>query len=181
MKKTDSDTILDHAVGLFRQKGYRSTSMSDIGKAAGLLKGSVYHHFPSKEAILVGAVERLSDFFQDGCFSIAYDPALSETDRLIAMVDLIEAYFLEHRTCVMAHLAVEGLEEMPEANHRVSTFFAIWRDTFAHVLAPRYGSDTARTLAEDAIAQLEGAVVMLNIFDDIGSLTRASSNIKALL
>lgn len=155
--------------------------MADIGKAAGLLKGSVYHHFPSKEAILVGAVERLSDFFKDGCFAIAYDESKSEMVRLNEMVDQIEAYFLEHRTCVMAHLSVEGLDDMPDANDRVISFFGAWRDTFAHVLTPHYGKEQAIILSEDAISQLEGAVVMLNIFDNVGSLTRACKHIRGLL
>lgn len=181
MKKTDSDAILDYAVGLFRQKGYRSTSMADIGKAAGLLKGSVYHHFPSKEAILIGAVERLSIHFQETVFTLAYDRSRSERERLCAMIDLIEAYFREHKTCVMAHLAVEGMEDVPEAGDRVARFFVTWREAFAIVLAPRYGDAVAQSLAEDAIAQLEGAVIMLNIFNDMGSLDRACSYIRALL
>ena len=46
-------TILDAAARLFRQKGYRVTSMRDIAAASGMLAGSLYYHFASKEELLV--------------------------------------------------------------------------------------------------------------------------------
>lgn len=46
-------TILDAAAQLFRQKGYRVTSMRDIAAASGMLAGSLYYHFASKEELLV--------------------------------------------------------------------------------------------------------------------------------
>ena len=45
--------VLDAAARLFREKGYASTSMRDIATACGMLAGSLYYHFPSKEALLV--------------------------------------------------------------------------------------------------------------------------------
>jgi AcrR family transcriptional regulator len=45
--------VLDAAARLFREKGYASTTMRDIATASGMLAGSLYYHFPSKEALLV--------------------------------------------------------------------------------------------------------------------------------
>jgi TetR/AcrR family transcriptional regulator, cholesterol catabolism regulator len=36
---------------LFAQKGYRATTVREIADAAGILSGSLYHHFDSKESI----------------------------------------------------------------------------------------------------------------------------------
>jgi AcrR family transcriptional regulator len=36
---------------LFAQKGFRATTVREIAEAAGILSGSIYHHFDSKEAI----------------------------------------------------------------------------------------------------------------------------------
>jgi AcrR family transcriptional regulator len=43
--------ILDAALGLFSKQGYRGTSVREIGDAAGLSIGNVYHQFPDKESI----------------------------------------------------------------------------------------------------------------------------------
>lgn len=45
--------ILEIAARLFARKGYRGTSMRDIGDEAGVLGGSLYHHIRSKDALFV--------------------------------------------------------------------------------------------------------------------------------
>jgi AcrR family transcriptional regulator len=44
--------IIDQAAQLFGARGYGRTSMRDIAAAVGILPGSVYYHFTSKEALL---------------------------------------------------------------------------------------------------------------------------------
>ena len=45
--------ILDAAARLFSRKGFGYASMRDIAGAAGMLPGSLYYHFASKEELLV--------------------------------------------------------------------------------------------------------------------------------
>lgn len=53
--------ILDTASALFFQKGYDKTTLQDIIDATGLSKGAIYHHFASKEAILIAVVDRMGE------------------------------------------------------------------------------------------------------------------------
>jgi TetR/AcrR family transcriptional regulator, cholesterol catabolism regulator len=46
------DEILALAARIFADKGYASTTVREIADAAGILSGSLYHHFESKEAML---------------------------------------------------------------------------------------------------------------------------------
>lgn len=43
--------ILDHAGELFARKGISATTVRDIAAGAGMLSGSLYHYFPSKDAM----------------------------------------------------------------------------------------------------------------------------------
>jgi AcrR family transcriptional regulator len=52
------DEVLDAALALFMERGFAATRVEDIGKRAGVSKGTVYLYFPSKEAILEGLVRR---------------------------------------------------------------------------------------------------------------------------
>lgn len=53
--------ILDVAFRLFMGKGYEYTSIQDIiDNLGGLSKGAIYHHFKSKEDILVAVTERMT-------------------------------------------------------------------------------------------------------------------------
>jgi TetR/AcrR family transcriptional regulator, cholesterol catabolism regulator len=45
------DRMLALAGELFAEKGYRATTVREIADAAGILSGSLYHHFDSKESI----------------------------------------------------------------------------------------------------------------------------------
>ena len=49
---TREDEIRAAAFRIFREKGYHGTSMQDIADEVGLLKGSLHHYIPSKEALL---------------------------------------------------------------------------------------------------------------------------------
>ncbi|MFJ1764311.1 TetR/AcrR family transcriptional regulator [Amycolatopsis sp. NPDC088138] len=55
--------LLDLAARLFAERGYVSTTVRDIADAAGILSGSLYHHFDSKESmadeILTGFLDEL--------------------------------------------------------------------------------------------------------------------------
>lgn len=53
--------ILDVAFRLFIEKGYEHTSIQDIiDNLGGLSKGAIYHHFKSKEDILVAVTDRMT-------------------------------------------------------------------------------------------------------------------------
>jgi AcrR family transcriptional regulator len=49
--------ILAAAAELFASDGYTNTSMREVAAASGILAGSLYHHFDSKEAIAVELIE----------------------------------------------------------------------------------------------------------------------------
>lgn len=54
---TTRSAILNKAADLFAENGYAGTSMSDLADVLGLSKAAIYHHFESKESILMTLVE----------------------------------------------------------------------------------------------------------------------------
>lgn len=50
--------ILNAALELFSQHGYRGTDMGDIAQAMGLARNSLYRYYPSKDHILVAVMQR---------------------------------------------------------------------------------------------------------------------------
>lgn len=53
--------ILDTASRLFLEKSYDKTTLQDIIDATKLSKGAIYHHFASKEAIIIAVVDRVGE------------------------------------------------------------------------------------------------------------------------
>jgi len=46
------DELLELAAAMFAERGLRATTVRDIADAAGILSGSLYHHFASKEEMV---------------------------------------------------------------------------------------------------------------------------------
>ncbi|MDT5011562.1 MAG: TetR/AcrR family transcriptional regulator, cholesterol catabolism regulator [Mycobacterium sp.] len=46
------DELLELAAAMFAERGLRATTVRDIADAAGILSGSLYHHFSSKEEMV---------------------------------------------------------------------------------------------------------------------------------
>jgi AcrR family transcriptional regulator len=58
------EELLDLAARMFAERGFRATTVRDIADAAGILSGSLYHHFDSKESM----VDEILTRFQDELF-----------------------------------------------------------------------------------------------------------------
>jgi TetR/AcrR family transcriptional regulator, cholesterol catabolism regulator len=72
---TRRDELLAITAGLFATKGFRNTTVRDIADAAGILSGSLYHHFDSKESM----VDEILSTFQEELFG-QYDEILASDD-----------------------------------------------------------------------------------------------------
>lgn len=53
--------LLDAAIVVFAERGYRNTRIDDVAEAAGVTKGAVYHYFSTKEELLLNAIEHYHD------------------------------------------------------------------------------------------------------------------------
>ena len=58
-KQSTHQKILNIAYQLFYENGYDETSYGEIAKAAGVGYGTVYSHFPNKDAIIIEQTHRL--------------------------------------------------------------------------------------------------------------------------
>ncbi|HTU71284.1 MAG TPA: TetR/AcrR family transcriptional regulator [Candidatus Baltobacteraceae bacterium] len=54
----DIDSVTDVAFRIFAERGFDAASMEDVARAAGITKASIYHHVPSKEALLARGLDR---------------------------------------------------------------------------------------------------------------------------
>ncbi|WP_241665642.1 TetR/AcrR family transcriptional regulator [Prescottella subtropica] len=81
------DHILDAARYVFAERGFDATTTRDIANSVGLTQGSLYHHFESREAILVAIVRSFSARMREAHEAIgaAGGTPLETLDALIRM------------------------------------------------------------------------------------------------
>ena len=75
------DEIVAAAAKVFRTKGYHAATVRDIADEVGILKGSLYHHFESKEALLYLVVkEPIAQMYRT--IAAIADADLAPTEKL---------------------------------------------------------------------------------------------------
>ncbi len=99
--------ILDAAIQCFAEKGFHSTSMQDVCRAAGMSPGSLYRYFASKDDIIIAIVEeerREGDEFTN---------YISGNDDLIgSLSDIIDHVIQRSKDPSYAQLSVEIYAEL---------------------------------------------------------------------
>jgi TetR/AcrR family transcriptional regulator, cholesterol catabolism regulator len=123
--------LLAIAASLFAERGLRATTVRDIADAAGILSGSLYHHFDSKESmvdeILRGFLDALFDRYRA---IIAYD--LGPRGTLEAVVVASFEAIDEHHAAVAIYQAeARRLAEQPRFAYigkRLTEFRKLWHD-----------------------------------------------------
>lgn len=65
--------VIDAAVALFSERGYRATSLKAIGEQAGISHGVIPFHFGSKEGLLLAVVETCFEAFSTHVIGAASD------------------------------------------------------------------------------------------------------------
>ena len=78
--------ILDTAEILFVKKGYAHTTINDILEAGGIVKGSLYYYYKSKEEILDGVIKRHGDQAITAATQVATDVKLNAKEKLLAIL-----------------------------------------------------------------------------------------------
>ena len=108
--------ILDAALDVFRAKGYAATRVEDICAAAGLTKGSFFHHFKTKEDLAVAAADRWSVVTGEIFRAADYHKPADPVDRLLGYVDfrrqLLRGSLAEY-TCLLGTLVQEVYDTNP--------------------------------------------------------------------
>lgn len=80
------ELILNVSTKLFFEKGYDETSLQDIiDGLGGMTKGAIYHHFRSKEDILIAVVERMSEENSRAMAKIRDDEVLNGRQKIEKM------------------------------------------------------------------------------------------------
>ncbi|HNM97879.1 MAG TPA: TetR/AcrR family transcriptional regulator [Marmoricola sp.] len=125
------EELLDIAGRLFAERGFRNTTVRDIADAAGILSGSLYHHFDSKEAM----VDELLENFQSRLF-VTYDEIVASDRSPRAKVEAVVRASFEAIDQHPAEVAIfqndaaylASFERFSYLDQRSARFRRLWLD-----------------------------------------------------
>jgi len=161
--------FLDAALHVIRARGYSATRIEDICDAAGLTKGSFFHHFKSKEDLALAAAHYFSDM-ADGLFAAApYHQHKDPLDRLLGYIDFRKSILLgelPEYTCLLGTMVQETYETHPAIGEACDRFI-MWHARTVEVLAAQamekyqvHGEWTPVSLALYTQAVIQGGFIL---------------------
>jgi TetR/AcrR family transcriptional repressor of nem operon len=166
--KSTREHLIDVGVGLMHQNGYNATGLTDILKAAGVPKGSFYHHFGSKEDFAAAALERYGMREREHAAAVLNDTTTPPLRRLRRYFgDLVKIYGQKGAIpgCMMGRFSLEIAEASPQLRKQISATFDHWQHTIATVIRQAVeekelpaGTD-AESLAGFLLNSWEGALL----------------------
>jgi TetR/AcrR family transcriptional regulator, transcriptional repressor for nem operon len=108
--------LLDCALHVFRAKGYAATTVDDVCAAAGVTKGSFFHHFKGKEDLAMEAIYYWNDITGELFKQAPYRRIDDPRERLLAYIDyraLLIKGEVPDFTCLLGTLVQDVFETNP--------------------------------------------------------------------
>jgi len=161
--------LLDAALHVIRVKGYSATRVEDICKAAGVTKGSFFHHFDTKEELALTAVDHWIEGTGAVFVSAQYHTLPDPLDRLLAYIDFRKSLLqteLTDFTCLAGTMVQEVYETHPAirdaCDRSISEHAATLIPDIDEAMRRRdmHPDWTAESLAVYTQATLQGAFIL---------------------
>lgn len=154
------DEIIDRLFTVFRDRGFDGASLTDLSRATGLGKSSLYHYFPQgKEQMVEAVLGRAASIIDTAILAVAKgpEPLKVRVRKVIATLD--QVYSGGRNPCVLGQLATSKVGA--DARQGLRMAFSHWIEAIA-ILAAESGMTPvkARQFGEDWVARLQGSLVL---------------------
>jgi TetR/AcrR family transcriptional regulator, transcriptional repressor for nem operon len=161
--------FLDAALHVIRAKGYSATRIEDICEAAGLTKGSFFHHFDSKESLALEAVDYWTEGSEALFSSAPCRDHADALDRLLSYLDFRKALLtgeLSDFTCLAGTMVQEVYDTHPSlrnaCNRSITSHALTLVPDIEEAMRERgmHPEWTAKSLALYMQAAIQGAFIL---------------------
>jgi TetR/AcrR family transcriptional regulator of autoinduction and epiphytic fitness len=107
-QRSKKDLIIQTALPLFLEHGFKGTSVDLVVKISGVSKPTVYNHFPDKAALMHSVIET---------WVSTHQPKISPIDNALALNKVMEEKWLTSETLNLYALVIGEGRRFPEAKH----------------------------------------------------------------
>ncbi|HZF14431.1 MAG TPA: TetR/AcrR family transcriptional regulator [Steroidobacteraceae bacterium] len=162
------------AMHLFWEKGYGSTSVSDILKSADINSGSLYHYFPGKQDVLLAVLEDYQNGLGNMLLNPAWEGVTDPIERIFRLLDRYRRSIIETDCtygCPIGSLALEIHEPDPVIREQLVNNFAGWVEAVEGCLREAGerlpATINRRELAQFVLTTMEGGVMLARTYRDV--------------
>jgi TetR/AcrR family transcriptional regulator, transcriptional repressor for nem operon len=180
-------SLLDAALKVIRSKGYSATTVDDICAAAGVTKGSFFHHFANKEELAIEATRHWNEL-TGGLFANApYQQVPDPRERILAYIDFraqIVQGDLASVTCLLGTMVQETFDTHPAIRAACREGIEGHAQTLVPMIAEAkalYAPDadwSAESLALYTQAALQGSFIIAKAQGDSSIATQCIAHLR---
>lgn len=166
-QKITKEDILSKSSDAFRLKGYHNTSMQDLAECCGLLKGSLYYYFPSKEMLMKELLVSIHKYLVERIFPIAQDAALTPDERMEKLLKKMGKLLLEKQGgCLVGNTTLETVGVVPAFQPVLRAIMDDWTAALQTIFATRKNPEQSFRLAQQTIMEFEGAIMFSKLYNE---------------
>jgi AcrR family transcriptional regulator len=170
-KRTDKngsgkrEQLIDTALRLFARHGYRATGIDTILAEAGVAKMTLYHHFKSKDELIVAALRQRDAEWREWFIGRVAKRASTPRDRLLVVFDVLEEWFRnkDYHGCSFGRAATE-FRDLKHAVHKMASEHKQQMLGYFRELAAAAGAKDPKLLAQQIDLLIEGAIIHMEVF-----------------
>lgn len=170
---------------LFAYQGYGPTGLAQIAKRAGVLPGSLWYYFPTKEDLLAATLVRRQELLGPQVLDPVWAAVDDPIERVFALLAqyraMLEMTGFEHG-CPIGNLVLELGNTHPHARALLGANFDGWLaaiETCFRDAAPRLPDAVEpRTLAIFVLTTMEGAVMLARTWRDFRAYDAAVASLR---
>jgi AcrR family transcriptional regulator len=175
------EQVILQLIPVFRQYGYEGTSLSMLSKVTGLGKASLYHYFPQgKQGMANAVIDYIASSFEEKVLRFLQSTSTPEV-RILAMCQALSDFYASgHNNCLLAMMSLGEADNLFHA--RVKQQLEIWINTVTQVLIEAgIEPQLACERSQDAIIEIQGALILVRILDEPLIFTRILNNLPKKL
>jgi AcrR family transcriptional regulator len=179
------EKIVGAAMELFAFQGYGPTGLSQIARKAGVLGGTIYHFFPSKEDLLSAVLEERKRLLWPEVLQAIWDRYDDPIERVFRLMDqyrkMLQVTEFSHG-CPIGNLAIELTESHPNSRTLIAENFDNWLKAVEECFREAgdklpEGSDPRR-LAIFVLTTMEGAVMLARTYRNFKAFDAAMATLR---
>jgi AcrR family transcriptional regulator len=181
-KSSKREQLLQAALGLFCKKGYHGVGVDSISAEAGITKKTLYHHFKSKEEMILAALRHYEERSRNNFMRAVEEKTKNPTDRLLAVFDVLEEWFREDN--FSGCLFVGAMGEYPEEGTPIRRFCQEAKGLtrgYIKSLIEKAELQSADELSQQLMLLIEGAITMAQVNNSSLSAVRAKNAAEILI
>jgi TetR/AcrR family transcriptional regulator, transcriptional repressor for nem operon len=165
--KTSKEEVIIKSAHIIRQRGYTTASMTELAKACDIQPSHFYYYFKNKEDLMTEILAHSAQYFKERIMIYADDSTITPQERLEKMLKRSVRLFQHGEGgCIMGNTILETAHNNPPFLVVIKQFFDDFIIGLTKVYQAKFTEEYARELAEQVVQDIEGGIMLSQLYND---------------